>query len=96
MEDIYTEVNRCPWCGHKEYQILYTLSETCEVRRCGQCKIVYSSKVLNDNGLEQYWNEYETKIHTHDKDLTARREKMYDIEYRIIKPFLTKLSLIHI
>lgn len=87
-EKCFRKVENCPWCGEERFQSLYFNEYSAEVRECQKCGLVYSSKILNEVGLETYWKDYETKVHNRDETLTAQREKMYKLEYQYIKNFM--------
>lgn len=57
--------------------------------RCKKCGLVYATKVLSSEGLDAYWRDYETNIHTADKRKEKQREEMYQIDHDFISPFLS-------
>jgi SAM-dependent methyltransferase len=81
----------CPWCNSgKERTVLYKLDSGTDVVKCNECGLVYSSRVLNEQGLKNYWSMYESRVHNGSQQLTDNRKIMYQMEYNYISSFLDK------
>lgn len=87
-ETHFKKIEKCPWCGCESKSELYINTYDAKVVRCKECRMVYSTKILNDLGLKVYWNDYESQIHNSSLDLSEKRRKMYQIESDFIKQFL--------
>lgn len=87
-EKYFQKVEKCPWCGDEHFFSLYFDRYSAEIRECSKCGLVYSSKVLNEIGLEMYWKDYETEVHNKDEKLKMQRRKMYELDYQYIKNFM--------
>lgn len=81
---MYKSVEKCPWCGSKLFKELYAIKDGGVAKRCNACSLVYSSIVLSEYGLTNYWSTYETKVHMNDIELSNQRRKMYVIEHDLI------------
>ena len=83
-ETHFKRVEKCPWCGGNEKRILYKNQYDACIQECNHCKLVYSDKILNEQGLEIYWNSYLSQVQNKDTLLTQKRMEMYDIEFQFI------------
>ncbi|PXV91847.1 methyltransferase family protein [Lachnotalea glycerini] len=81
-------VKNCPWCSQDKYTEEYSNDNGCKVVRCNNCGLVYSTKVLNEKGINNYWNNYTNKLHMADTKLADDRVKMYQLEYDFINKFM--------
>lgn len=87
-ENHFTYVNKCPWCGSSAKRLLYQNQYAAGVQECTECGLVYSDKILNSDGLKQYWANYLTNVHNKDELLVEKRNIMYDLEFRFIRQFI--------
>lgn len=90
--NLYRDVTECPWCRHTEGIQLYGLKQGGFTIRCAKCGLVYATRVLSDEGIKIYWSDYESAVHTLDREKAEQRRKMYRIDYGFISPFLAPKS----
>jgi SAM-dependent methyltransferase len=94
LQNDYEALKKCPWCGHSsddsEYE--YTDDLKCNVVKCNHCGIIYAKNRLDKSGLDKYWEDYETRVHTSDKILTQQREKMYSIDFEFADMFISQIN----
>lgn len=86
--DELKNVEECPWCSQDEYTEEYINENGCRVVRCNKCGLVYSTKILNEKGIKNYWNNYTNTIHMADTKLAEDRARMYQLEYDFINKFM--------
>lgn len=80
-------IEYCPWCGEKKFEMLYRSEYEIPVNRCNACGFVYSEKILNEAGMQVYWENYESNVHMIDKDKNLKRKEMYRVESEYIKKY---------
>lgn len=79
----YKIVDNCPWCGSKNSNKMFD-GNSFSVKKCNECGFVFSSKILNNEGLSWYWSNYESNVHSIQKEMTQKRKEMYKLEFQII------------
>lgn len=89
-ENDFVSVLECPWCMSVNKTFSYKSLYDSKVFYCDDCGLLYSDKILNENGFKKYWTKYSSSIHTADYEKTKKRSKMYEIEYNFIHVFLKK------
>lgn len=93
--DCFNNLTACPWCeadvNNSEY--LYTDAYSSEVIKCKACGLVYAKRRLNNKGLAIYWDKYSSRVHTSDKTMTAKRDKMYLLDFNYIDDFISQEKL---
>ena len=88
--NLIEELRNCPCCGsdeflpwgYKENQRGYRSVECCD------CDLIYIQNRLNPEGLYQYYYNYIGAVHQSSEELNAMREKMYELEYKLIHKYL--------
>ncbi len=90
---ILKKVEACPWCKGNQRTIMFSREEN-DVIKCNSCGLVYSDTILSEQGLQLFWKDYESKVHSADKELTEQRKQMYKLDFEFIKPFLRNNSIV--
>lgn len=83
-------VGSCPWCGDTNYDLWGNKVRGFQSVKCRECGLIYIYNRLNADGLAKYYENYLSQIHQPDSKLNEHREKMYELEYGLIKPYVTK------
>lgn len=92
--DCYEKIEACPWCKNKQFNLLFTQITGDDVRECKGCGLVYSSIKLNKKGLNEYWDNYESKVHVSEASIDYKRREMYKVEFELIRPFIKENGVI--
>lgn len=89
------KIENCPWCGISvdNSKELYKTEYDCTTVECS-CGFVYSNKILNEEGLSVYWQNYESNVHLANVILNEQRLKMYKLEAEYVLQYLNKDSLV--
>ena len=87
-ETDFRKIDKCPWCKSDKGEVLYHGEYDSKAIKCRMCGFVYSDKILNEQGIPKYWNNYTNTIHLAEKRKNESREQMYEIEYNWISRFL--------
>lgn len=91
----FNNLTACPWCeadvNNSKY--LYTDAYSSEVIKCKSCGLVYAKRRLNNKGLAIYWDKYSSRVHTSDETMTAKRDKMYLLDFNYIDDFISREKL---
>ena len=88
----FKPVKQCPWCENERKEYVYNSLFDSTVYKCKECGLLYSDKILNKSGLEKYWSNYSSQVHTIDASKNYMRLKMYEIEYNFIRQFIEPQS----
>ena len=93
--DCFYNLTACPWCeaDANNSKYLYTDAYGSEVIKCKSCGLVYAKRRLNNKGLAIYWDKYSSRVHTSDKTMTAKRDKMYLLDFNYIDDFISREKL---
>ena len=85
-ETCFKSIDQCPWCGSNKFgsKALYCNEYDATVHRCQNCGFVYSDKILNEHGIEEYWKGYEAENGDYSDEMIDKRNKMYDIEFQYL------------
>lgn len=80
----------CPWdhTDVEQAEYLYTDDMGCDIVQCPSCGVVYAKRRLNRTGLPKYWEDYLSRVHTHDIDSIKKRNQMYQIEYEFSQQYV--------
>lgn len=83
-------VESCPWCGDTNYDLWGNKVRGFQAVKCHECGLIYIYNRLNLDGLAKYYENYLSQIHQSDSKANEHREKMYELEYVLIKPYVIK------
>lgn len=89
IDSDFETLEKCPWGGDKTaVEFLYKDFMGCEIVRCKKCGLVFAKKRLNKTGLAKYWSDYLSRVHLHDSTAVDKRNKMYEIDYKLINEYV--------
>lgn len=87
----FEALHKCPWDGGKiAAEFLYKDFMGCEIVRCQECGLIFAKQRLNKTGLAKYWEDYLSRVHLHDSKAVEQRNKMYEIDFKLISGYVRK------
>ncbi|WP_455656990.1 class I SAM-dependent methyltransferase [Phascolarctobacterium sp.] len=97
IDSDFETLEKCPWGGDKTaVEFLYKDFMGCEIVRCKKCGLVFAKKRLNKTGLVKYWSDYLSRVHLHDSTAVDKRNKMYEIDYKLINEYVKEGKILDV
>ncbi len=81
------EIKYCPWCGKGNFRIWGAPVRGFKSVKCNSCGLIFVRNRLNQNGLTNYYKKYFSKVHQADDVLNIQRQRMYQLEFKLINRF---------
>lgn len=80
----------CPWCCDKNTKAWGKPIRGFYSRTCNKCKLIYIRNPYSHKDQKEFYKNYHSQVHCQTADIKLKREKMYQIEFEFLKPFLKK------
>lgn len=83
-DSMFVGIDRCPWCKSEKRGDWGKPKDGIQAVECTKCGLVYMEKMLNAEGLEQYYSDHLNQVHLANDDKRLQREQMYELEFSFI------------
>ncbi len=88
MTELREELDRCPWCGGKDFSLWCKPVRGFKTVVCSSCEIIFVQNRLSPLGLKKYYSSYYSSKHQLVDEWIINRHKMYLLEFKFIKQFI--------
>ena len=88
----FKELMKCPWCDSSEYAKWGKAVRGFRTVKCDRCGLIFVQNRLSEEGLAKYYKGYLQQVHQADSILNQQREYMYELEFKLVAPYLKKNS----
>jgi len=92
----YEILDYCPWCHSSKYEKWGALVNNFETVKCLNCELIFIIKRLNESGLNKYYTNYLSHTHQADISMNKKRQRMYEIEFDLIKRFAKPTNVLDV
>lgn len=94
MNGLKEKLTKCPWCGSKKCKSWGNEIRGFTSKECSDCSLIYIDNPLNEAGLKDYYSNYLTRVHRSSEKMREDRDRMYKIEFNLVKDYLKPKSTI--